>query len=170
MLGRADFKGEDIMFKPGQYVVCPGDGVGQVMGVEEKELGGELKSFYRVKIIDNGMKVMVPTDSQTGIRPLVSEEEVGEVFDLLSDHDVELDTSTWNRRYRDYVDKIKTGSLLEIADVLRSLLLLKHTKTLSFSEKKILDQCKALLVEEIALSQGRTVNQVDSTIESYFAS
>ncbi|MCY4644917.1 MAG: CarD family transcriptional regulator [Bacteriovoracales bacterium] len=158
------------MFEPGEYVVCPGDGVGQLLNIEERDLGGQLKSFYSVKIIENGMKMMIPTDSKDGIRPLVSKEEVGEVFDLLSDHDVEPDTSTWNRRYREYVDKIKTGSLLEIADVLRSLLLLKHTKTLSFSEKKILDQCKALLVEEIALSQGRSTNQVDSTIESYFAS
>ena len=158
------------MFQFSEYVVCPGHGVGQVAGVEEKELGGQLKSFYNVKIIGNGMKVMIPTDSKDGLRSLVSKKEVDKVFDLLSDHDVELDTSTWNRRHREYLFKIKTGSLLEIADVLRSLFLLKYTKTLSFGEKKMLEQCKALLVEEMALSQGRPENQVDLDIESCFAS
>lgn len=158
------------MFEPGDYVVCPGHGVGQVAKVEQNELGGEVKFFYSIKIIKNGMKVMIPTDSKEGIRPLVSPREVDKVFDLLSNHDVEVDTSTWNRRHREYLFKIKTGSLLEIADVLRSLFLLKYSKSLSFGEKKMLEQCKALLVEEIALGQGISVDQVDSTIESYFAS
>ena len=162
---------EDInTFQIAEYVVCPGHGVGQIIGVEVQDLGGQIKSFYSVSIIGNGMKVMIPTDSKEGLRSLANQEEVREVFDLLKDHDVELDTSTWNRRHREYLFKIKTGSLLEIADVLRSLFLLKHTKILSFGEKKMLEQCKALLIEEIALTQDRTADQVDSTIESCFAS
>ena len=156
------------MFKPGNYVVCPGHGVGKVVRVEEKELGGQLKSFYHVDIIGNGMKIMVPLESREGLRSLVSQDEVNEVFDLLNDHDVQLDTSTWNRRHREYLLKIKTGSLLEIAHVLRSLFLLKHRKTLSFGERRMMEQCKSLLVEEIALSQGKSSNQVDSSIESCF--
>ena len=158
------------MFESGDYVVCPGHGVGEIVNLEQRELGGELKFFYSIKIVRNGMKVMIPLNSRDGIRSLVSQREVDQVFNLLSDHDVNIDTSTWNRRHREYLFKIKTGSLLEIADVLRSLFLLKHNKDLSFGEKKILEQCKELLIEEITLSQGSSVNQVDSNIESCFVS
>ena len=67
------------------------------------------------------MTVMVPTDSQTGIRSLITNKDTLEVYDLLKDHDVKIDNSTWNRRYREYSNKIKTGSLIEIAEVLRAL-------------------------------------------------
>lgn len=151
-------------------MVCPGHGVGEIVGVKERDVDGESKSFYDVTILGSGMKVMIPTDTKDGLRSLVSQEEVREIFKLLGDHDVKLDMSTWNRRYREYLFKIKTGSLLEIADVLRSLFLLKHIKSLSFGERKMLEQCKVLLVTEIALSQGKPEDQVGSTIESYFAS
>ena len=157
-------------FYSGEYVVCPGHGVGEIMGVEKKNISGEDKSFYTVMILGSEMRVMVPTDTKDGLRSLVSLDEVKEIFELLGDHDVALDTSTWNRRYRDYLFKIKTGALLEIADVLRSLFLLRHIKSLSFGEKKMLKHCKGLLVKEIALSQGKPEDQVDSTIESYFVS
>ena len=89
--------------------------------------------------------------------------------DLLNNHDVEVDNSTWNRRYRDYMLKLKTGSLLEIADVLRALFLLKEKKNLSFGEKKMLEQCRDLLVEEISLANGNDRGDVTGKIESYFA-
>ena len=156
------------MFEIGDYVVCPGHGVGQICDLEKKEVGGDELSFYIIKIISNGMKVMVPLDSQDGIRALVSENEVDDVFELLKDHDVKVDTSTWNRRHRDYMNKLKTGSLLEIADVLRSLLLLKLSKKLSFGEKKMVEQCRDLLIQEIALSQGSRENEVGGKIDSCF--
>ena len=82
---------------------------------------------------------------------------------------MEVDNSTWNRRYREYMEKIKTGSLIEIADVLRSLFLLKLKKNLSFGEKKMLDQCKCLLVQEIALSQGDEESRILNKIEAIFS-
>ncbi len=157
------------MFNPGDHVVCPGHGVGQVVTVENKQHGGEEHSYYCIKLISNGMKVMVPVHSKEGLRKLVTQTEVSEVFTLLKTHDVEVDNSTWNRRYRDYMEKVKSGSLLEIADVLRSLLLLKMSKKLSFGEKKMLDQCKELLVQEIALAQDAEKNQVSGQIESCFS-
>ena len=120
------------MFEIGDYAVCPGHGVGQIVDMEVKEIGEETLSFYMVKIIANGMTVMVPTNSKDGIRKLVSSDEINSVYQLLNDHDVKVDNSTWNRRYRDYMEKVKTGSLVEIADVLRSLYLLKNQKNLSF--------------------------------------
>ena len=156
------------MFDIGSYVVCPGHGVGQIMNVESKELGEETKSFYIIKVITNGMTVMVPCDNKNGVRELVKSEDIDDVYELLTNHDVKVDNSTWNRRHREYLQKVKTGSLLEIADVLRSLFLLKVSKKLSFGERKMMDQCKELIVKEIAISTGEIEKEIDVKIESIF--
>lgn len=157
------------MFKIGDYAVCPGHGVGQISDIEERELAGTHLWFYVVKIISNGMTVMVPTESKEGIRGLVSHEEINEVFSLLQDQDVEVDNSTWNRRYREYMLKIKTGSLTEIAEVLRALFLLKKIKNLSFGEKKMLEQCRDLLAQEIALAGGEEKVLIKTKIDAQFS-
>ena len=156
------------MFNLGDHVVCPGHGVGQICSLETKELNGEPKGFYIVKIVSNGMKVMIPVDSREGLRSLISAPEIDGIFELLKDQDVKVDMSTWNRRHREYTLKVKTGSLTEIADVLRQLLLLKSTKKLSFGERKMLDQCKELIVKEIALSSGAPETQVSEKIDSLY--
>ncbi|MEE2671094.1 MAG: CarD family transcriptional regulator [Bdellovibrionota bacterium] len=156
------------MYEIGTYVVCPGHGVGQILNQEEKDLGGEKKSFYIIKIISNGMTIMVPSGKKDGIRELVTDQEISEVFDLLNTHNVKVDNSTWNRRHRDYLAKVKTGSLVEIADVLRSLFLLRNMKKLSFGERKMMDQCKELIIKEIAISTGEAENAIDTKIESCF--
>jgi CarD family transcriptional regulator len=156
------------MFEIGNYVVCPGHGVAQVLNLETKELGGEMLSFYIVKIISNGMTVMVPTLKKDGLRYLVEDSEIEDVYGLLNDHQIKVDNSTWNRRHRDYLAKVKTGSLLEIADVLRSLFLLKNMKKLSFGERKMMDQCKELIIKEIAISTGEAENSIVGKIDSCF--
>lgn len=156
------------MFNIGDYAVCPGHGVGQIVDIEERELGNAKKNFFIIKILANGMTVMVPTDSETGIRGLVNQNEIEEVYSLLNNHDVKVDNSTWNRRYREYSLKIKTGSVKEIAEVLRQLFLLKHKKSLSFGEKKMLDQCRELLVQEISLTNGIDKNSTADKINSFF--
>ena len=156
------------MFNIGSYVVCPGHGVGQIHDIEERDLGEQKMSFYVIKIISNGMTVMVPTDSETGVRSLVEDAQIEEVFEVLSDHDIKIDNSTWNRRYREYMTKVKTGSLTEIAEVLRALFLLKDKKTLSFGEKKMLDQCRELIAQEISISKGENHVEICQKIDSYF--
>jgi CarD family transcriptional regulator len=156
------------MFNIGDYAVCPGHGVGQLVDIEERELGTFKKQFYIIKILANGMTVMVPTDSENGIRKLVQDDEVEEVYKLLNDHDVKVDQSTWNRRYRDYCIKIKTGSVVEIAEVLRQLFLLKQKKSLSFGEKKMLEQCRELLAQEFSILNKIDKNTVNKKIDSYF--
>ena len=158
------------MFNIGDYVVCPGHGVGQVADVETKTLVDQEKNFYIIKLIGNGMKIMVPTDSQDGVRSLIGAVVVDDVFKLLGDRNVKIDTSTWNRRHRDYLLKVTTGSLVEIGDVLRSLFLLKISKKLSFGEKKMMDQCKELIVKEIAISQGYDEDAISGRIEACFES
>mgnify|MGYP003665792692 CR=1 FL=1 len=156
------------MLNIGDYAVCPGHGVGQIMEIEERDLGGENKAYYIIKIVANGMTVMVPTDSEDGVRGLVGNSEVENVYTLLKDHDVEVDNSTWNRRYRDYMTKVKTGSLIEIAEVLRDLFLLKDKKSLSFGEKKMLDQCRELIAQEISITGGIETKEVKEQINSCF--
>lgn len=156
------------MFSIGDYAVCPGHGVGQICDIEEREMGAQTKTFYIIKILANGMTVMVPTDSETGIRGLVGDEEVSSVYTLLNDHDIKVDNSTWNRRYREYSAKIKTGSVVEIAEVLRQLFLLKEKKSLSFGEKKMLDQCRELLAQEFSLTNQIDKNSINEKINSYF--
>lgn len=156
------------MFTIGDYAVCPGHGVGQVCTIEDRQFGEQSKSFYSIKLISNGMTVMVPTDSENGARKLVDGEEVNAVYGLLLDHDVKIDKSTWNRRHREYMNKIKTGSITEIAEVLRALFLLKSVKSLSFGEKKMLEQCRDMIAEEIALSAGHAKNDVATKINACF--
>ncbi len=156
------------MFNLGDHVVCPGHGVGQICSVETKELNGEMKRFYIIKVVSNGMKVMIPVDSKEGVRALIPTTEINGVFELLQDQNVKVDMSTWNRRHREYTLKVKTGSLLEIADVLRQLLLLKMTKKLSFGERRMLDQCKELIVKEIALSSGAPEGRISEKIDSLY--
>jgi CarD family transcriptional regulator len=156
------------MFNLGDHVVCPGHGVGQICSVESKEMDGATKSFYIIKVVSNGMKVMIPVDSKEGVRGLMPSTETNSVFELLKDQNVKVDMSTWNRRHREYTLKVKTGSLFEIADVLRQLLLLKMTKKLSFGERKMLDQCKELIVKEIALSTGSPELSISAKIDSLY--
>jgi CarD family transcriptional regulator len=156
------------MFSLGDNVVCPGHGVGQICSIDTRELNGEIKSFYIIKVVSNGMKVMIPVDSKEGLRALIPTTEIDGVFNLLRDQNVKVDMSTWNRRHREYTLKVKTGSLLEIADVLRQLLLLKMSKKLSFGERKMLDQCKELLVKEISLSTGAAEGDVSEKIDSMY--
>lgn len=156
------------MFDIGSYVVCPGHGVGQITNIETKQLGETEKSFYIIKIITNGMTIMVPTDNEEGARELVDNSQVKQVFELLNDHDVKVDNSTWNRRHREYLAKVKTGSLIEIADVLRSLFLLRASKKLSFGERKMMDQCKELIIKEISISTGNPEGEIKTKINSCF--
>ena len=158
------------MFSIGDYAVCPGHGVGQVVDIEERDLGTSKQSFYIIKILANGMTVMVPITSKNGIRSLVQSDTVTEVFGVLSNHDVDVDTSTWNRRFREYTAKVTTGSLVEIAEVLRELFLLSNRKSLSYGEKKMLDQCRELIAQEISLTQGAASTDVKVKINSYFLS
>lgn len=156
------------MFSIGDYAVCPGHGVGQILDIEDRELGSVSKKFYIIKILANGMTVMVPTDSETGVRPLVNDSEIEQVYKILEDHDIKVDSSTWNRRYREFSNKIKTGSVVEIAEVLRQLFLLKNKKALSFGEKKMLDQCRELLAQEFSLTNNTDKTSVNERINSYF--
>lgn len=160
------------MFKVGDNAVYPAHGITVVKRIEEKEVGGKKKSFYVLQVVENMMTIMVPTDNadSVGLRGIISDQDVKKVYRILKDRDVKIDQTTWNRRYRDYMEKIKTGSVFEIAEVLRNLFLLRHSKDLSFGERKMLDQAKALLVKEISLARREQEAAIEREIQEIFAS
>jgi CarD family transcriptional regulator len=159
------------VFSEGDMAVYPAHGVGVIKAVENKTVGGIDQSFYVLEILDNSMRIMIPTDTSNnvGLRAIVGEDEVPNILEILSDRTVELGTQTWNRRYRDYMEKIKTGSVHEVAVVLRDLFLLSVDKDLSYGERKMLDTAKSLLVKELSLAQNTSEDEVTKTIEAIFA-
>ncbi len=160
------------MFQVGDSAVYPAHGLAVVKRIEEKEVGGKLQKFYVLHVVENQMTIKVPTDNavSVGLRRIASQEDIHAVYGVLRERNVKIDQTTWNRRYRDYMDKIKTGSIFEIAEVLRNLFLLRHSKDLSFGERKMLDQAKQLLIKEIALAKQAKEDVVDQEIQAIFAS
>jgi CarD family transcriptional regulator len=113
---------------------------------------------------------MVPVQNAgaIGMRQVISTDHVEKVYDVLKDRDVPTDNQTWNRRYREYMNKIQTGDPIEVAKVLRDLALLKADKNLSFGEKKMFDQARSLLVQEIAVAKDSDEATVESEIDAIF--
>jgi len=158
------------MFKLGDLAVYPAHGVGRIEALENKEISGREQSFYIMRILDNDMKIMIPTQnvSNVGLRQVIDREQVDAIYTILKERNVTLDTQNWNRRYRDYMEKIKTGSVFEIAAVLRDLSLLRQDKELSFGERKMLDMAKSLLVKEISVAQNQAEAKVEREIDGIF--
>ena len=156
--------------KVGDMVVYPAQGVSRVEGIEEKVIGDVAMRFFVLSVLDADKRIMVPENkvSDVDIRYVISEDEVDEVFDILRDRNVSFNHGTWNRRYRAYVEKIKTGSIFEIAEVLRDLNLIKVDKNLSFGERKMLDQARRLLTQELTVAMGCTEVEVERELESVF--
>ncbi|MEE2828101.1 MAG: CarD family transcriptional regulator [Myxococcota bacterium] len=160
-----------MSFKVGDKAVYPGHGVGVVEGVETRDIAGVRQNFFVLKILENGMTIMVPTNNADaiGMREVVSSGEADEVYSVLQERDVDLDKQTWNRRYREYMAKIKTGSPFEVARVLRDLYILKGDKNLSFGERKMFDTAKGLLVKELAVSKAEPEAKVEEKINAIFS-
>jgi CarD family transcriptional regulator len=158
-------------FEEGQKVVYPGHGVGQILSVESKEISGVSISFYMIRILENDITVMVPLNkvSSVGVRPIASDVDVKQVYKMLNDKIVVVEQSTWNRRYREYMEKIKTGSIFEITEVLRDLYVLRADKVLSFGERKMLELAKGLLVKELAIAEDSDEPTVEAQIEEIYA-
>jgi len=158
------------MFSVGDLAVYPAHGVGVIEGIETREIAGTKQTFYVLKIMENGMTIMVPTRNadNIGMREVIAADKIDKVYDILKERDVHLDTQTWNRRYREYMGKIKTGSVFEVAKVLRDLSILKTDKSLSFGERKMFDIAKSLLVKELAVALDETEGQVEEKINVMF--
>lgn len=159
------------MYNVGDKVVYPMHGAGVIESIEEREILGEKKSYYVVKMPVGDMKVMIPTNniSDIGIRDLISSNDVDKVINALSGEKSETDTS-WSKRYRENMVKIKSGNIFEVADVVRTLMLRDKEKGLSTGEKKMLSSAKQILVSELVLVKEMNQKEVENIIsESIFA-
>ena len=161
-----------LSFQVGDKAVYPAQGVAEVVGIDAKEISGKPMKFYVLKVLDSDMRILVPVEKaeQVGLREVVQEDQIREVYDILKEKELHVDKQTWNRRYRGFMEKIKTGSLFEVAEVFRDLYRLKETKTLSFGERRMLDTARSLIVKEIAIAREQTEDQVRNEIEAIFLS
>ena len=142
-------------FLVGQNAVYPCHGVGTIEKIESCEIGGARQDFYVLKIASTGARVMVPTRSArtVGLRAVISPPEVEKIYDILRAPS-KKSKATWNRRFRALNEKLNTGGLLEIAEVLRDLSSLRSDKDLSFGEKSMLDRARNMIVAEICASKN----------------
>ncbi len=154
------------MFQVGQLAVYPAHGVGRIESVQEREVSGTPSQFYIMRLIDTDMIIMIPTTNarNIGLRDVIDNQAVGEVYEILRSRPARLNNQTWNRRYRDYMDKIKTGSPFRVAEVLRDLTLLKTEKDLSFGERKMLDTAKNLLIKELSLVNEKEEIEIEAQL------
>lgn len=157
----------ELAFQVGDKAVYLAHGVAEVTGIESHEVGGDKQTFYILRILDNGVKVMIPTGTN-GLREIMSPSEVEEVFDVLQKKEISVESTTWNRRYREYKDKIDSGDPKQIAEVLRDLFLLKTDKDLSFGERKMLDTAKSLLVKELSIARDLSEDEVEAQFVEIF--
>jgi CarD family transcriptional regulator len=141
--------------KKGDFVVYPGHGVGQITHIDTKEILGRLHKFFTVEILNSGMKILVPAVNYetVGLRPVVTRDVAETALNILTSEPI-LNHSSWNVRYREYMERIKTGNILDIAEVLRDLNALKVEKELSFGERKMLDTARNLLDTELKIVLG----------------
>lgn len=155
-------------FKVGDKVVYPGHGVGLVDELVSKHVGGSRHDFYAITINDSGLKVMIPCIQAQGVglRKVVDKKSVDKIYAILKTKKKKIDTQTWNRRFREYTQKIQTGSLYEIAEVLRDLSALRCDKELSFGEKQMYEKAESRLVSEISVSRAKPVDKVKVELDT----
>ncbi len=158
------------MFAIGEKVIYPTHGVGLIEAIEVKEVSGRREAYYILRILGNHMTIMIPTGNanRVGLREVIGRSEVPKVLEILKKNDLEI-CPNWNRRFKDNLERIKTGSLYEVALVLRKLVLLQKERNLSFGEKKMLETVRQLLVSEIAHAVGRGEEEVRRLVDRTIA-
>jgi CarD family transcriptional regulator len=160
------YKGVTIMFNIGDKVVYPMHGAGVIQDIEEKNILGEKTSYYIIKM-PGEVKVMVPTSKakEMGVRDIINGETASKVFKVLETNCTEM-SMNWNKRYRDNMEKMKSGDIYEIADVVRNLSFKQKEKGLSTGEKKMLINAKQILVSELTLAENSQKEQIEEEVET----
>jgi len=169
----APAKTRQSRFQIGDLAVYPAHGVGRIEAIESRVVNGETHDFYIMKVLENDMVIMIPTWNveSVGLRDLIAAKDVPKVYQVIRSKpdDGLSESQTWNRRYREYMEKIKTGSLFDVAEVFRDLSLLKLTKDLSFGERKLYDTAHTLLVKELSTARDTDEATIAAEIEGFFA-
>lgn len=160
-------------FQIGDLAVYPAHGVGRIEAIESRVVNGESHDFYIMKVLENGMLIMIPTWNveSVGLRDIIDQKDVPKVYAVIQSkqEDALGESQTWNRRYREYMEKIKTGSLFDVAAVFRDLSLLKTTKDLSFGERKLFDTAHTLLVKELSTARNTDEATIAAELEGFFS-
>ncbi len=158
-------------FNVGELAVYPGHGVGEITAIEQREVCDETQNFYIMVILDSNITIMIPKNNTTnvGLRALVNAEQINEVYTTLKKRKIKLSHQTWNKRYKQFHDKIKRGSLFEVAEVFRDLNLISINKELSFGERKMMETAKHLIISELALARNLSEAEIDQEIQEIFA-
>jgi CarD family transcriptional regulator len=155
-----------VTFQVGDKVIYPNHGLGVVEGIEDKTILGTTCGFYHLRILANETTVLVPIPNADGVglRRAISDEEVERLFGLLSDGKID-DHQNWKGRFKDNSDKMRSGSIYDVADVLKSLTFLARSKSLSFREKRMLDRARFLIISEVSEVIRQTTQQVEGKVE-----
>ena len=155
------------MFNVGDKIVYPMHGAGTIDAIEEKEVLGEKKQYYIINM-PGQVKVMVPTDhaESMGVRNIIDSNGANKVLSILEKDETEM-SDNWNKRYRDNLEKMKTGDVYEVADVVRNLTFKQKEKgTLSTGEKKMLNNAKLILVSELALAEHSSNDEIEKLVDN----
>ena len=157
------------MFNVGDKIVHPMHGAGTISAIEEKNIGNETEEYYIISM-PGEVKVMVPIAKaeQIGVRNIIAESEVSKVFEILEEDETEM-SNNWNKRYRDNMDKMRSGNVYEVADVVRNLSFKQKEKGLSTGEKKMLNNAKQILVSELVLAEHSSKEEIEQIVENKIA-
>lgn len=153
------------MFNVGDKIVYPMHGAGVIESIEEKEILGQKHNYYVLKMPIGDMKVMIPIQNvdDIGIREVIDEKDADRVLELLHDRSVNA-TSNWNKRYRENMNKIKSGNIFEVASVVKALMLREKEKGLSTGERKMLNSARQILISELVLAKGTNQLEIENII------
>lgn len=161
---------KNMKLEVGDKVVHRQAGLGEVIAIEQREIGSVKGEFYILRILENGARVLVPKNGApaAGLRPVMSSKEAEKVLETMRAREVAVDLQPWSRRFRAYTEMIKSGSPHEVAKVLRDMYRLKFDKDLSFGERKLLDQAKSLLMKELAAAKKLTEAALQAQVDDMF--
>ena len=156
-----------MTFSVGDKAVYPVQGVTEILGIEDVEISGFTSRVYILRRLDSDDTIRVPVANveRVGLRPLVGEEEIADVLDVLAADEIVVDEPNWNRRYRRYLEKIQSGNLADVAQVLRDLHLTRQDKQLSYGERRVYDMAQDLLVQELSVAQETDEESIRGEIE-----
>lgn len=158
------------MFQIGDKVVHPMHGAGIVESIVQKKVNGVMRDYYVLKLPVRAMVVMIPTENseEIGVRPIVDREQADRVLEEIGSLQVEM-TQNWNRRYRENMERLKSGDLFQVACVVKGLMLRDVDRGLSTGERKMLHSAKQILISEIVLSQNASYEDVEARINTALA-
>ena len=155
-------------YKINEQVICKGKGAAEIIDIVKKDISGEQYKFYILRFFDEDYEVSIPTSNNSSIRKPISQAEIPELFKFLEEKDVEVVKENWNKKTKRYTDKLRNGSIYDIADIIRELNASRVYKKLSFGEKEFYKTAKGLLVQELAVFDNLSKDELNRKVDNCF--